>query len=89
MWSMAVHGREPRPCHAGRFVTPSFQITAENPAISAEIGHGGEPQNPHWYLPWPIFDNTADIKNQYSQICWLKLIDGLSSMPSQTEDLWT
>jgi len=45
-------------CRTGCFVAPSYRIMAENPAILAEIGHGGEPENRHRYLPWPIYNNT-------------------------------
>jgi hypothetical protein len=35
-----VDGGEPKSCHTGLFVASSSRIMAENPAMSAEIGHG-------------------------------------------------
>jgi hypothetical protein len=46
-----VDGGEPKSCHSGRFVASSYRIMAENPAMSAEIGHGGLIKNHHQYPP--------------------------------------
>lgn len=69
--SMAVHCGEPKSGHTGRFVAPSYRIMAENPAISAEIGHGGEPKNCHRYppnlttlLPKNLFSTKMGLKKE-------------------------
>jgi hypothetical protein len=36
---------EPKSCHTGRYVAHSYRPMAENPAISAKIGHGRELKN--------------------------------------------
>jgi hypothetical protein len=59
--SMAVHCGEPKSRNTGRFVAPSYQIMAENPAISAEIGHAESPKiaTDIRHGQYLNFDNTA------------------------------
>jgi len=77
---MAVHGGEPKSCHTGHFVAPLYWIMTENPAILAEIGHGGEPKNRHQYPLWLIFDNTG---KELSSPCKIKIINSLILEPYQ------
>jgi hypothetical protein len=49
---MQEHGREPKSRHTTLHVALSYWIMAENPTISAETDHGGEPKIRHRYLPW-------------------------------------